>query len=161
MTSNNINKTKNLYQIYSDYEFDVNADFFFSIFNYEYSTIKFEYLNLLVFLFFSIFLAALILSFSYYLAQQNPNSEKLSAYECGFEPYDDSRHSFDVKFCVTAILFVVFDVEIMFLIPWCVSFSDLNLLGIWVLIDFLFELVVGFFYVWYSGTLDWKSKKTK
>lgn len=136
-----------------------NAETFFSNFQViEYSPIKLEYLNLLTFLTFSIFLTSLIIFLSYFLAKQNPDSEKLSVYECGFEPYDDTRHSFDVKFCVIAILFVVFDIEIMFLIPWCVSVSDLNLLGIWTLIEFLFELLVGFFYVWYCGALDWDQK---
>lgn len=151
-----INKSKTIKSDQSNLQLDSYFDFDFFNNTIEYSTIKLEYLNLLIFLIFSIFLSVLILFLSYYLAQQNPNSEKLSAYECGFEPYDDTRHSFDVKFCVIAILFVVFDVEIMFLIPWCVSITDLNLLGIWVLIDFLFELIIGFFYVWYSGALDWK-----
>lgn len=140
----------------SFYEFNILT--FLYNFKMEYSPLKLEYLNLLTFLSFSIFLSLLIIFLSFNLAKQNPDSEKLSAYECGFEPYDDTRHSFDVKFCVVAILFVVFDVEIMFLIPWCVSLPDLNLLGIWTLIDFLFELLVGFFYVWYSGALDWNQK---
>lgn len=136
-----------------------NIESFYFFNDLEYSAIKLEYFNLLTFFIFAIFLSALLLFLSYYLAQQNPDSEKLSAYECGFEPYDDTRHSFEVKFCVIAILFVVFDIEIMFLIPWCKSIPELNLLGIWVLIDFLFELIVGFFFVWYSKTLEWKSKK--
>lgn len=141
---------------FHSHEFSIE-NFFFN-FKFECSPIKLEYFNLLIFLAFSIFLTSIILFLSYYLAKQNPDSEKLSAYECGFEPYDDTRHSFDVKFCVVAILFVVFDIEIMFLIPWCVSISDLNLLGVWTLIDFLFELLVGFFYIWYSGALDWSQK---
>jgi NADH-quinone oxidoreductase subunit A len=132
---------------------------FFLIFTeLEYSPIKTEYLNLFILFIFSILLSILILLFSFYLVKQNPNSEKLSAYECGFEPYDDTRHVFDVKFCVIAILFVVFDIEIMFLIPWCVSVSNLNILGIWSMIDFLFELTVGFFFVWYSNALEWDQK---
>lgn len=138
-----------------------NNQIIFYLSSFDYSPLKNEYLSLFVFLCFSIILSFLIVFLSFYLAKQNPDSEKLSAYECGFEPYDDTRHSFDVKFCVVAILFVVFDVEIMFLIPWCVSIADLNLLGIWTLIDFLFELFVGFFYVWYSGALDWTKKFNK
>jgi NADH-quinone oxidoreductase subunit A len=82
----------------------------------------------------------LIIGASYLTAKQNPESKKLSAYECGFEPYEDTRHVFDIRFCVIAILFIIFDIEIMFLIPWCASISKLDLLGFWSMIDFSFEL---------------------
>lgn len=119
------------------------------------SLVKKEYAILLIFLIFAIFLTVLIIGASYLLAKQNPDAEKLSAYECGFEPYEDTRHVFDVKFCVIAILFIIFDIEIMFLIPWCVSVAQLDLLGFWSMIDFLIELGIGFFYVWYVKALDW------
>jgi len=119
------------------------------------SLVKKEYFAILIFLLFAIILTVLIIGASYFLAVQNPDSEKLSAYECGFEPYEDTRHTFDVKFCVIAILFIIFDIEIMFLIPWCISVSKLDLLGFWSMIDFLIELGVGFFYVWYVKALDW------
>ena len=119
------------------------------------SLIKKEYLTLLIFLIFAIILTVVIVGASYLLVRQNPESEKLSAYECGFEPYEDSRHTYDVRFCVIAILFIIFDIEIMFLIPWCVSISKLDLLGFWSMIDFLLELGIGFFYVWYCRALDW------
>ena len=119
------------------------------------SLVKKEYLVLLTFLIFAILLTVLIIGASYFLAKQNPESEKLSAYECGFEPYEDSRHVFNIKFCVIAILFIIFDIEIMFLIPWCISISKLDLLGFWSMIDFLIELSIGFFYVWYVKALDW------
>lgn len=119
------------------------------------SLIKKEYFILLIFLLFAIILTVLIIGASYFLARQNPESEKLSAYECGFEPYEDTRHTFDIKFCVIAILFIIFDIEIMFLIPWCISVSKLDLLGFWSMIDFLIELGVGFFYIWYVKALDW------
>lgn len=119
------------------------------------SLVKEEYLIVFIYLLFAIILTVLIIGASYFLAIQNPDSEKLSAYECGFEPYEDSRHTFDVKFCVIAILFIIFDIEIMFLIPWCISVSKLDLLGFWSMIDFLIELGVGFFYVWYVKALDW------
>jgi NADH-quinone oxidoreductase subunit A len=83
----------------------------------ENSLVKKEYLILLIFLVFAILLTVLIIGASFLLARQNPEVEKLSAYECGFEPYEDARHTFDVKFCVIAILFIIFDIEIMFLIP--------------------------------------------
>lgn len=119
------------------------------------SLIKKEYLIILIYLLFAILLTTLIMGASYFLAKQNPDSEKLSAYECGFEPYEDARHTFNVKFCVIAILFIIFDIEIMFLIPWCISISKLDILGFWAMIDFLLELGVGFFYVWYVKALDW------
>jgi NADH-quinone oxidoreductase subunit A len=119
------------------------------------SLVKKEYLVILIYLLLAIVLTVLIIGASYFLARQNPDSEKLSAYECGFEPYEDTRHTFDVKFCVIAILFIIFDIEIMFLIPWCVSISKLDLLGFWSMIDFLIELGIGFFYVWYVKALDW------
>jgi NADH-quinone oxidoreductase subunit A len=119
------------------------------------SLVKKEYLVILIYVLLAIVLTVLIIGASYFLARQNPDSEKLSAYECGFEPYEDTRHTFDVKFCVIAILFIIFDIEIMFLIPWCVSISKLDLLGFWSMIDFLIELGIGFFYVWYVKALDW------
>jgi NADH-quinone oxidoreductase subunit A len=119
------------------------------------SLIKKEYSILLIFLLFAILLTIVILCASYFLVKQNPEVEKLSAYECGFEPYEDSRHTFEVRFCVIAILFIIFDIEIMFLIPWCVSVAKLDLLGFWSIIDFLIELGIGFFYVWYVKALDW------
>ena len=119
------------------------------------SLVKKEYLILLLFLIFAVLLSILIIGASYFLVKQNPESEKLSAYECGFEPYEDSRHTFDIRFCVIAILFIIFDIEIMFLIPWCISISKLDLLGFWSMIDFLIELGIGFFYVWYVKSLDW------
>lgn len=122
---------------------------------FNYSPVKTDYLSLLLFLIIAIVLTIVIIGASYFLAKQNPDSEKLSAYECGFEPYEDNRHVFDIKFCVIAILFIIFDIEIMFLIPWCVSLAKLDMLGFWSMVDFLFELGVGFFYVWYAGALDW------
>lgn len=130
--------------------FDYNMMFFF-----EDSLIKKEYFVLLTFLVIAVLLTIVIIGASYFLVKQNPDPEKLSAYECGFEPYEDTRHTFDVRFCVIAILFIIFDIEIMFLIPWCVSLAKLDLLGFWSMIDFLFELGIGFFYVWYVRALDW------
>lgn len=100
-----------------------------TIFLLENSLVKKEYLILLIFLLFATVLVVLIISASYFLSKQRPELEKLSAYECGFEPYEDTRHTFDIKFCVIAILFIIFDIEVMFLIPWSVSVSKLDLLG--------------------------------
>jgi NADH-quinone oxidoreductase subunit A len=84
----------------------------------ENSLVKTEYLILLVFLIFTVILTVIIVGASFLLARQNPESEKLSAYECGFEPYEDTRHTFDIRFCVIAILFIIFDIEIMGRLPW-------------------------------------------
>ena len=73
----------------------------------------------------------------------------------GFEPYEDTRHKFDVKFCLVAILFIIFDIEIMVLLPWSIIVSQLNILGFWSMIDFLLELGVGFVYVWKMQALEW------
>ena len=121
----------------------------------DYSYLKNEYINLFLCLLVAVLLSIVIIGASYFLARQNPDSEKLSAYECGFEPYDDARHVFDVRFCVVAIFFIIFDIEIMFLIPWCCSISKLTLLSYWAMIDFLLELAIGFMYVWYLGALEW------
>ena len=125
-----------------------------SIFNH--SLAAKDYLTLFFMLFVAVVLTLVLINLSYFLARQNPDSEKLSAYECGFEPYEDTRHVFDIRFCIIAILFVIFDIEMLFLIPWCISISKINLLGFWSMVNFLFELNIGFFYIWYTNTLDWK-----
>lgn len=127
----------------------------FYSFNNENSLIYFEFLPILIFLLISSVLALVIATLSYLLAVQNPDSEKLSSYECGFEPYEDARNVFDVKFYLVGILFIIFDIETMFLLPWTISLSSLDILGFWSMIDFIIELGVGFIYIWYIGALDW------
>ena len=130
----------------------MNSPFFFNHIN---SLAYSEYFPILIFLTIAITLSFIIVLFSYLLAVQNPETEKLSTYECGFEPYEDARNIFDVKFYLVAILFIVFDIETMFLLPWSVSLSKLSLLGFWSMIDFLIELGVGFVYIWHIGALEW------
>lgn len=113
-----------------------------------------EYVVILLFLSFAILLSVIIILFSYVLVVQNPETEKLSSYECGFEPYEDARHTFDVKFYLVAILFIVFDIETMFLIPWSNVLGQLDILGFWSMIDFILELGIGYVYVYYVGALD-------
>lgn len=125
------------------------------MFNDTESLLKNEYLSILIYLVIAILLSVIIITFSYLLVVQNPETEKMSAYECGFEPYEDARHKFDVKFYLVAMLFIIFDIETMYLIPWSVAVSKLNLLGFWSMIDFIIELGIGFIYVWYIGGLDW------
>jgi NADH-quinone oxidoreductase subunit A len=124
-------------------------------FSFNNSVFKEEYLGVLIFLVVAILLASVIAILSYTLTSQKPESEKLSSYECGFEPYEDTRNKFDVKFCLVAILFILFDIEVVFLLPWSVTLSQLNLLGFWSMIDFLLELGIGFIYVWKLQALEW------
>lgn len=124
-------------------------------YGYNSSLLYAEFLPILIFLGIAILLAIIIVVFSYLLSVQNPDTEKLSSYECGFEPYEDARNIFDVKFYIIAILFILFDIEAMFLLPWCISLSQLSTLGFWSMIDFVLELGVGFIYVWYVGALEW------
>jgi NADH-quinone oxidoreductase subunit A len=123
--------------------------------NFNQSLFKNEYFSILIFLLIAILLSCIIVLLSYVLSTQNPETEKLSSYECGFEPYEDARQSFDVKFYLIAILFVVFDIETMFLLPWSISLSQLDIIGFWVMIDFIIELGIGFVYIWYIGALEW------
>jgi NADH-quinone oxidoreductase subunit A len=128
---------------------------YFDQFSCNISVFKEEFLIILIFLIIAIGLALVIAVLSYTLTSQKPESEKLSSYECGFEPYEDTRHKFDVKFCLVAILFILFDIEVVFLLPWALTLSQLNLLGFWSMIDFLLELGIGFIYVWQMYALDW------
>jgi NADH-quinone oxidoreductase subunit A len=114
-----------------------------------------EYFIILVCILTAVILTVVILLASYLLAHQKPNAEKKTAYECGFEPFEDARGKIDAQFCVLAILFVVFDIEILFLMPWCFSLPSLELLNFWVGGEFLLELGIGLFYVWAKKLLDW------
>ena len=115
-----------------------------------------NYFSIILFLF-----IALALSFGFILANflsapSNPDPEKLSAYECGFEAFDDSRMEFDVRFYLVAILFIIFDLEIAFLFPWAISLSNIGLFGFWSMMIFLFILTIGFIYEWKKGALEWE-----
>ena len=135
-----------------NYIFEKKSFWFFSPENF---LIFDEFFPILLFLTISIILALIIVSLSYFLSVQNPDTEKLSSYECGFEPYEDARNIFDVKFYIVAILFILFDIEAMFLFPWSICLSQLSVLGFWSMIDFIIELGVGFIYIWYVGALEW------
>ena len=119
------------------------------------SLLKTEYLGIFIYFLIAIILSIVLIILSYSLVNQKPDLEKLSSYECGFEPYEDTRHRFDIKFCVIAILFIIFDIEIMFLFPWCVTLSRLDLLGYWSMVDFILELGIAFAYVWNMQALEW------
>ncbi len=104
---------------------------------------------------FSMFLSSVIIGLSYLVSNSNPDVEKVSAYECGFDPYEDARNLFDVRFYLVAILFIIFDLEAVFFFPWCVSLSCLNFDGFWFMIDFIVELMIGLIYAWEVGALNW------
>jgi NADH-quinone oxidoreductase subunit A len=128
--------------------------FFNEYFHLNNSLFYSEYSVILIFLFIAVLLSVVIVALSYILAVQNPETEKLSTYECGFEPYEDARHTFDVKFYLVAILFIVFDIETMFLIPWTNVLGQLDIVGFWSMIDFMFELGIGYIYIYCVGALD-------
>jgi NADH-quinone oxidoreductase subunit A len=115
-----------------------------------------EYLPILVFIAVAGGLALMMVVASYIVAKQHPDSEKLSAYECGFEAFDDSRGKFDVRFYLVAILFIIFDLEVAFLFPWAVSLGSIGVIGFWSMVVFLGILTVGFIYEWKKGALDWE-----
>lgn len=114
------------------------------------------YTELLILLICSILLAYLLIILSYSFVYQQPDSEKLSIYECGYEPYENTRNMFNIKFYLIAIFFIIFDIEILFIIPWIIEISNSNLLSLWIIFDFILELILGFFLIWYSNCLNWK-----
>nr|YP_009167042.1 NADH dehydrogenase subunit 3 [Pythium insidiosum]BAS30603.1 NADH dehydrogenase subunit 3 [Pythium insidiosum] len=114
-----------------------------------------NYSNIFIFLLFSLFLSILIFNLSFLLIKQKDDLEKLTAYECGFNPYDDARKVFDVKFYLVAILFIIFDLESVFVFPWVLTLNSNFSLGYWTMIEFLIELIIGFVYIWSSDALEW------
>jgi len=115
----------------------------------------FEYLPILLFIFISFLLGLIIFGLSRLIADQAPDAEKVSAYECGFDPFDDARNTFDVRFYLVAILFIVFDREATFIFPWALTVGELSAGGFWTIVDFLVERTVGFLYIWKVGSLEW------
>ena len=115
-----------------------------------------DYLSIILFLFLALGLSIGFIVINFIAAPNNPDPEKLSAYECGFEAFDDSRMEFDVRFYLVAILFIIFDLEIAFLFPWAISLGNIGALGFWSMMIFLFILTIGFIYEWKKGALDWE-----
>ena len=115
-----------------------------------------QYFPILIFFGIAIALAAAIFFASFIIARQKPDSEKLSPYECGFEPFEDARIKFDVRFYLVAILFIIFDLEVAFLFPWAVSLGTIGIFGFWSMVVFLGILTVGFIYEWKKGALEWE-----
>ena len=114
-----------------------------------------DYLPLVIFIVLSALICASMLVAPFLLAYRNPDSEKLSAYECGFNPFDDARMKFDVRFYLVSLLFIIFDLEVAFLFPWAAAFRDIGASGFWSMIVFLGVLTVGFVYEWKKGALEW------
>ena len=119
-----------------------------------------EYLPVLVFAGVAAFIGILFIVLPLLLAPKSPDSEKLSAYECGFNAFDDARMKFDIRFYLVSILFIIFDLEIAFLFPWAVSMFDLShggmVFAFWSMMVFLGVLTVGFIYEWKKGALEWQ-----
>ena len=115
-----------------------------------------EYLPILVFLGIALGLGLVLLLAAAVIAIRNPDPEKVSAYECGFNAFDDARMKFDVRFYLVSILFIIFDLEIAFLFPWAVAFKDISMIAFWSMIVFLSVLTVGFAYEWKKGALEWE-----
>ncbi len=115
-----------------------------------------SYFPILVFLAIAVVLATICAIAPLIVTRARPDSEKLSAYECGFEPFGDARGQFDVRFYLVAILFIIFDLEVAFLFPWAISLGDIGMLGFWSMMIFLTVLTIGFAYEWSKGALDWE-----
>jgi len=114
-----------------------------------------DYLPLVIFIAVALGLGLALLVVPFLVAYQNPDPEKLSAYECGFNAFDDARMKFDVRFYLVAILFIIFDLEVAFLFPWAIVFGHLGAYGFWSMMVFLAVLTIGFIYEWKKGALEW------
>ena len=137
---------------------------------FDMDTLLSQYLPILIFLGIATVMATLFIGASYLIARQRPDFEKTSAYECGFEAFDDARGRFDVRFYLVAILFIIFDVrfylvailfiifdlEVAFLFPWAISLGNIGIFGFWSMIIFLAVLTIGFIYEWRKGALEWE-----
>ena len=119
------------------------------------SALLLNYLPLAIFIAVAIVIGLALLVAPFLVAYSQPDPEKLSAYECGFNAFDDARMKFDVRFYLVAILFIIFDLEVAFLFPWAVAFKQAGLFGFWSMMAFLGVLTIGFVYEWRKGALEW------
>ena len=115
-----------------------------------------DYLPIILFLIIALGLSCVFVVVNFILSPKKPDPEKLSAYECGFEAFDDARGRFDVRFYLVAILFIIFDLEVAFLFPWAISLGNIGLFGFWSMMIFLLILTIGFIYEWKKGALEWE-----
>ena len=114
-----------------------------------------EYLPLVVFMGVALVIGLALMVAPFLLAVRNPDPEKVSAYECGFNAFDDARMKFDIRFYLVSILFIIFDLEVSFLFPWAVTFKEVGEFGFWSMMVFLGVLTIGFIYEWRKGALEW------
>jgi NADH-quinone oxidoreductase subunit A len=119
------------------------------------SELLLNYLPLVIFIAVATGLGLALLIAPFIVAHRAPDPEKLSAYECGFNAFDDARMKFDVRFYLVAILFIIFDLEVSFLFPWAIAFKDVGVFGFWAMMVFLGILTIGFIYEWKKGALEW------
>lgn len=122
----------------------------------EITRLTLDYLPVVIFLLFATGMGLLFILGSVLLAPSNPDPEKNSAYECGFNAFDDARMKFDVRFYLVAILFIIFDLEVAFLFPFAVSLGEIGVYGFWSMVGFLTVLTIGFVYEWRRGALEWE-----
>jgi NADH-quinone oxidoreductase subunit A len=115
-----------------------------------------EYLPIVIFLGLAIALGGILIIAAAIVAVRNPDPEKVSAYECGFNAFDDARMKFDVRFYLVSILFIIFDLEVAFLFPWAVAFGEVSMAAFWSMMVFLGVLTIGFAYEWKKGALEWQ-----
>ena len=115
-----------------------------------------NYLTIIIFFGVALLLSIGFIFLNFVFAPKNPDPEKLSAYECGFEAFDDARGRFDVRFYLVAILFIIFDLEVAFLFPWAITLGKIGLFGFWSMMIFLTVLTIGFIYEWKKGALEWE-----
>ena len=115
-----------------------------------------DYFSIILFLVIALLLSCGFILLNFMLSPKNPDPEKLSPYECGFEPFNDSRMEFDIRFYLVAILFIIFDLEIAFLFPWAITLGNIGVFGFFSMMLFLFILTIGFIYEWKKGALDWE-----
>src|ERR1700760_933842 len=114
-----------------------------------------DYLPLVIFIAIAAVLSVVLLVVPFVVAFQSPDPEKLSAYECGFNAFDDARMKFDIRFYLVSLLFIIFALEVAFLFPWAVAFRDIGTFGFWSMMSFLVVLTIGFVYEWKKGALEW------
>lgn len=114
-----------------------------------------DYLPLIIFIAVALIIGLALLVAPFIVAVRNPDPEKVSAYECGFDAFDDARMKFDVRFYLVAILFIIFDLEVAFLFPWAIAFKEVGAFGYWSMMAFLAVLTIGFIYEWRKGALEW------
>jgi NADH-quinone oxidoreductase subunit A len=114
-----------------------------------------DYLPLVIFISLAFAISGALLLAPFVIAVSKPDPEKVSAYECGFDAFDDARMKFDVRFYLVSLLFIIFDLEVAFLFPWAVAFNNVGALGFWAMMAFLAVLTIGFIYEWRKGALEW------